>query len=162
MKGKTGGVKVASAPKAKFKTGGAIGSVAAKAPKGKFKSGGMVAGSAPKMRADKRARGGRMTPSSPLSGATVTEKSFTKDTMPSKDEGGAGKDSDRGSRFAKGGAVKHWIAGAIKHPGAEKAAAKRAGMSTHAFMEKNKDAPGKAGQRARLGLRLSAMAKHKG
>jgi hypothetical protein len=54
---------------------------------------------------------------------------------------------------------KNWIKGAIKHPGAEKKAAKKAGMSTHAYMEKKKNAPGKAGARARLGLRLSAMSK---
>ena len=45
-------------------------------------------------------------------------------------------------------AKKHWIAGAIKHPGAETAAAKRAGMSTHAYMEKHKNDPGTAGKRA--------------
>ena len=54
-----------------------------------------------------------------------------------------------------------WISTAIKHPGVEKAAAKRAGESTHAYMEKHKDDSGKAGARARLGLRLSAMAKKK-
>lgn len=58
-------------------------------------------------------------------------------------------------------AKKHWISGAIKHPGAEKRAAARAGMSTHAFMEKHADDPGKAGARARLGLRLSKMARKK-
>ena len=52
-----------------------------------------------------------------------------------------------------------WIQNAIKHPGAEKRAAKKAGMSTHAYMESKKHAPGKAGSRARLGLRLSAMSK---
>jgi len=52
-----------------------------------------------------------------------------------------------------------WISKAIKHPGAEKAAAKRAGMSTNAYMEKHKDDPGKDGARARLGLRLEAMRK---
>lgn len=51
----------------------------------------------------------------------------------------------------------HWIQGAIKHPGAEKRAAKKAGMSTHAYMEKNKGKGGKAGARARLGLRLEGM-----
>ena len=56
-------------------------------------------------------------------------------------------------------AAKHWIAGAIKHPGAEKAAAKRAGMSTHAYMEKHKSDSGTAGKRARLGLTLSKMSK---
>jgi hypothetical protein len=55
--------------------------------------------------------------------------------------------------------AKKWISKAIKHPGAERAAAKRAGMSTHAYMEKHKDDPGKSGDRARLGLRLSAMRK---
>ncbi len=58
-------------------------------------------------------------------------------------------------------AKKHWIAGAIKHPGAEKRAAAAAGMPTHAYMEKHKDDPGKAGARARLGLRLSRMARRK-
>lgn len=45
----------------------------------------------------------------------------------------------------------------IKHPGAERNAAKKAGMSTRAFMEKNKNAPGKEGKRARLGLALEKM-----
>lgn len=54
---------------------------------------------------------------------------------------------------------KHWIAGAIKHPGVEKAAAKKAGESTHEYMEKHTSAPGKAGARARLGLRLEGMNK---
>lgn len=56
-------------------------------------------------------------------------------------------------------AKRHWISGAIKHKGVEKAAAKRAGMSTHAYMEQHKSDPGKAGARARLGLRLEAMRK---
>jgi hypothetical protein len=54
---------------------------------------------------------------------------------------------------------KHWIAGAIKHPGAEKRAAARAGESTHQYMEEHKNSPGKAGSRARLGLALSRMNK---
>lgn len=54
-------------------------------------------------------------------------------------------------------AKKNFIKSAIKHPGAERKAAKKAGMSTHAYMEKEKHAPGKAGSRARLGLRLEAM-----
>ena len=56
-------------------------------------------------------------------------------------------------------AKKHWIKGAIKHPGAEKKAAAAAGMSTHAYMEKHKNDPGTAGKRARLGLALSKMRK---
>lgn len=58
-------------------------------------------------------------------------------------------------------AAKHWIKSAIKHPGAEKAAAKKAGMSTQEYMEKHKDDSGKSGARARLGIRLSAMARKK-
>jgi hypothetical protein len=54
----------------------------------------------------------------------------------------------------------HWIQRAIKHPGAEKKAAARAGMSTHAYMEKHKNDSGTAGKRARLGLTLSRMSKH--
>lgn len=56
-------------------------------------------------------------------------------------------------------AKKKWISKAIKHPGVEKAAAKRAGESTHEYMEKHKNSPGKAGARARLGLRLERMRK---
>ena len=56
---------------------------------------------------------------------------------------------------------KKWIQKAIKHPGAEKRAAKKAGMSTQAFMRKNKGKPGKAGKRARLGIALSRMAKRR-
>ena len=56
--------------------------------------------------------------------------------------------------------AKHWIAGAIKHPGAEKKAAAKAGMSTHAYMEEHKGDSGPAGKRARLGLTLSKMRKN--
>jgi hypothetical protein len=52
---------------------------------------------------------------------------------------------------------KNWIKGAIKHPGAERQAAARAGESTHEYMEKHKHSPGRAGRRARLGLLLLAM-----
>lgn len=54
---------------------------------------------------------------------------------------------------------KKWISKAIKHPGAEKKAAAKAGMSTHEYMEKHKDDGGTAGKRARLGLTLSKMSK---
>ena len=53
--------------------------------------------------------------------------------------------------------AKKWIAGAIKHPGAEKRAAAKAGESTHAYMEQHKGDSGTAGKRARLGLTLSRM-----
>ena len=55
--------------------------------------------------------------------------------------------------------AKKWISKAIKHPGVEKAAAKRASESTHAYMEAHKDDKGTAGKRARLGLTLSKMRK---
>ena len=58
-------------------------------------------------------------------------------------------------------AKKKWIQGAIKHPGVEKAAAAKAGMSTHAYMEEHKGDSGTAGKRARLGLTLSRMSKRK-
>lgn len=53
----------------------------------------------------------------------------------------------------------NWIKGAVKHKGAEKNAAKKAGMSTQAYMKKHKNDSGKAGKRARLGLTLSRMSK---
>lgn len=56
-------------------------------------------------------------------------------------------------------AKKHWIAGAISHPGAERKAAAKAGMSTKDYMEKHKNSPGTAGKRARLGLTLEGMHK---
>lgn len=50
-----------------------------------------------------------------------------------------------------------WIAGAVKHPGVETAAAKRAGETTHQYMEQHKNDPGTAGKRARLGLTFEGM-----
>lgn len=55
--------------------------------------------------------------------------------------------------------AKKWIAAAIKKPGVEKAAAKRAGESTQEYMQAHKNDPGTAGKRARLGLTLSKMSK---
>ena len=55
-----------------------------------------------------------------------------------------------------------WIADAIKKPGAETAAAKKAGMSVHAYAEKHKDNSGKAGKRARLALTLEKLPRHYG
>ncbi len=57
----------------------------------------------------------------------------------------------------EGGGKKHWIAGAIKHPGAFTKQAKAAGMSTQAFAKKKQHAKGKTGQRARLAMTLSKM-----
>ena len=54
---------------------------------------------------------------------------------------------------------KHWEQGAVKHPGAFTASAKRAGMSTHAYAEKEKHAKGTLGKRARLALTFERQAK---
>ena len=52
---------------------------------------------------------------------------------------------------------KNWIAGAIKHPGAETAAAKKAHMSVQAYAQKHKHDSGKAGKRARLAITLKKL-----
>jgi len=57
--------------------------------------------------------------------------------------------------------AKKWIAGAIKKPGSFTSSAKKAGVSTHAFAEKEKHASGKTGQRARLALTLGKLRKKK-
>jgi hypothetical protein len=54
--------------------------------------------------------------------------------------------------MASGGGAGHWMEGAVKHPGALRTAAHRAGMSSHEYAESHKDAPGTAGRRARLAL----------
>ena len=53
--------------------------------------------------------------------------------------------------------AKKWISGAIKHPGALTASAKRAGMSPMAFAEKHKHDSGTTGRRARLALTLRGL-----
>lgn len=55
----------------------------------------------------------------------------------------------------------HFIQKAIKHPGALRAAAHKAGESTHQFAEKHKHDSGKTGNRARLALTLSKLRPHK-
>lgn len=52
---------------------------------------------------------------------------------------------------------KGWIKGAIKHPGAFKAKAKKAGMGTQAYARKERHASGKLGDEARLDLELQAF-----
>ena len=63
----------------------------------------------------------------------------------------------------KDGGKIDWIKSAVKpeHKGMEKRAAHKAGESTREYMESHKHDSGKSGARARLGLRLSAMSKHK-
>jgi hypothetical protein len=51
----------------------------------------------------------------------------------------------------------NWIAGAIKHPGAMTAAAKRAGETNAEYEQEHKHDSGKAGRRARLALTLKKM-----
>ena len=62
-----------------------------------------------------------------------------------------------GSHHSNGGEAKHWISGAIKHPGSFSKAAKSHHMSTHAFAEKEKHAGGKMGKKANLALTLEHM-----
>lgn len=54
-------------------------------------------------------------------------------------------------------AAKHWIAGAIKRPGAFSAKAKAAGESTRAYAEEHKGDKGRTGKQARLALTLMRM-----
>lgn len=56
---------------------------------------------------------------------------------------------------------KKWIAGAIKRPGAFRAKAKRAGMSTSAYAKAKASAPGRLGQQARLAQKLATLRKRK-
>ncbi len=53
--------------------------------------------------------------------------------------------------------AKNWISGAIKHPGAMTAAAKREGVSNSAYEQEHKGDSGKAGERARLALTLKGL-----
>lgn len=54
---------------------------------------------------------------------------------------------------------KNWIAGAIKKPGAETAAAHKAGMSVQAYAHKHAHDSGKEGKRARLAITLKKLHK---
>jgi hypothetical protein len=56
-------------------------------------------------------------------------------------------------------AARKWISGAIKRPGAFKAKAARAKMSTQAFAKKERNAPGRLGKQARLAATLGRMNK---
>lgn len=53
--------------------------------------------------------------------------------------------------------AKHWIAGAIKHPGAMTAEAKREGVSNSTFEQEHKGDSGIEGERARLALELKGF-----
>lgn len=57
---------------------------------------------------------------------------------------------------------KHWIQGTIKHPGVEKARAKRNGISTHEQLERDSHSSNPTlERRGNLGLRLEHMAGHR-
>lgn len=53
--------------------------------------------------------------------------------------------------------AKDWIKGAVKHPGALTAAAKRSGESNSAYEAEHKHDAGKAGQRARFALAMKGL-----
>lgn len=53
--------------------------------------------------------------------------------------------------------MSNWIKGAVKHPGALTAAAKRAGESNSAYEQAHKHDSGKAGQRARFALTMKGL-----
>ena len=60
---------------------------------------------------------------------------------------------------------KHWIQGAIKHPGAFSAKAKAAGKTTAEYAKEKQDAGGKLGRQARLAevlMHLNPYKKKKG
>lgn len=50
-----------------------------------------------------------------------------------------------------------WIAGAIKHPGAFTAKAKKAGMSVQGYAREKKGSSGTLGRQARLAMTLSHL-----
>jgi hypothetical protein len=54
---------------------------------------------------------------------------------------------------------KNWIAGAIKHPGALTAKAKKAGKSVSAFAAAHKSDKGTTGKQSRLAQTLSKLRK---
>ena len=90
---------------------------------------------------------------------TVTDKSGAKHTPMSR-----ARDLARSARDKTHAAVKkedmqeaNWIKGAIKHPGAMTAAAKRAGETNSEYEQQHKHDSGKAGRRARLALTLKKM-----
>lgn len=56
-------------------------------------------------------------------------------------------------------AKKKWISSAIRHPGALRKAAKRAGMSTSAYASAHAGDSGVLGKRARLAKTLSKLRK---
>jgi hypothetical protein len=58
--------------------------------------------------------------------------------------------------------AKHWIAGAVKHPGALTRAAKASGQSNSSYAREHQHDSGKAGQRARFALQMEKFMREKG
>jgi len=54
--------------------------------------------------------------------------------------------------------AKNWIAGAVKHPGAFTASAKRAGKSVGEYAREHQHDSGKLGQRARFAMTMRKLA----
>lgn len=54
--------------------------------------------------------------------------------------------------MASGGGTGNWMQSAVKHPGALRTAAHRAGMSSKEYAEAHKNDSGTTGRRARLAL----------
>jgi hypothetical protein len=81
-------------------------------------------------------------------------------TKPDHDDAAPGQDKDETSVLRNEAmAKKKWIQSAIKHPGALKAAAARAGEGTMTFAREHAHSPGKTGQRSRMAITLSHMRK---
>jgi len=57
--------------------------------------------------------------------------------------------------------AKKWIAGAIRHPGAFREEAKRAGKGTMEYAREKASAGGRTGKRARLALTLRGLSHRK-
>jgi len=88
-----------------------------------------------------------------------TEKGTMYTKKPLRSDGQEFKKEETEMDFKERLLEKNWIAGAIKKPGAETAAAKKAGMGVQAYAHKHAHDSGKSGQRARLAITLSKLKK---
>ena len=88
-----------------------------------------------------------------------TEKGVQYTKKPLRTDGQEFKKEETEMDFKERLLEKNWIAGAIKKPGAETAAAKKAGMSVQAYAHKHAHDTGKAGKRARLAITLKGLHK---
>jgi hypothetical protein len=109
-----------------------------------------------KIRLDKRERGGRIA-GEPKPGERIVSPREKAEAGDQKLEHHVSA-REKAEIGAKSGGRK-WIAGAIKHPGALTASAKKAGMSPMAFASKHEHDSGTTGRRARLALTLRGFHK---